>query len=121
MPATVHATMHLARPHEHDSFAKRRRLARVAHPVVAVHDASSFGNHVFVAMELVDETIRSVARSRTALLEIDRRAVRGCGARARRGARSQGDARFRDVKAANILVGDNRARITDCGSRNRQR
>lgn len=91
-------------------------LARVAHPhVVAVHDASTYGEHVFVAMELVEGTdleawLAAAPRSWRAVLAPFVAAGRGLAA-----AHAAGVI-HRDVKAANILVGDDgRARITDFG------
>jgi serine/threonine protein kinase/tetratricopeptide (TPR) repeat protein len=94
-------------------------LARVAHPnVVAVYDASTYGDHVFVAMELVEgvnleEWLAANAPERRSCHAIASRfAAAGRGLAAAHAA----GVIHRDVKAANILVGnDGRARITDFG------
>ncbi|MGE3765541.1 MAG: tetratricopeptide repeat protein [Kofleriaceae bacterium] len=91
-------------------------LARVAHPnVVAVYDASTYGEHVYVAMELVDGAdadawLLRVPRTWREIARVFLAAARGLAA-----AHAAGVI-HRDVKAANILVGaDDRVRITDFG------
>ncbi|HRC55210.1 MAG TPA: serine/threonine-protein kinase [Kofleriaceae bacterium] len=91
-------------------------MAQLSHPnVVAVHDASIFGAHVFVAMELVE------GQDLETWLQAERRTWRQIVAafiEAGRGLAAAHDAGLvhRDVKPSNILVGsDGRVRITDFG------
>jgi tetratricopeptide (TPR) repeat protein/predicted Ser/Thr protein kinase len=92
--------------------------ARVVHPnVITIHDVGRFGEHVFLAMELVDgTTLREHMRRQEgpqdwrALLELFLQAGRGLAA-----AHAQGLV-HRDFKPDNVLVGrDGRVRITDFG------
>ena len=71
--------------------ARRRRWRGSSHPnVVAVHDVGTFGDQVFVAMELVDgETLRQWLRGGRPLL------ARGPGPSPRRRPRARGGARRR--------------------------
>ncbi|WP_158502232.1 serine/threonine-protein kinase [Vitiosangium sp. GDMCC 1.1324] len=92
--------------------------ARVVHPnVITIHDVGRFGEHVFLAMELVDGT---TLRAHMAPLKERRdwREVLGLFLQAGRGlaaAHAQGLV-HRDFKPDNVLVGrDGRARITDFG------
>nr|WP_246356974.1 serine/threonine-protein kinase [Pyxidicoccus fallax] len=90
--------------------------ARVVHPnVITIHDVGRFGEHVFLAMELVEGTtlrehLRRPDRDWRALLELFLHAGRGLAA-----AHAQGLV-HRDFKPDNVLVGrDGRVRITDFG------
>ncbi|MFY2564315.1 tetratricopeptide repeat protein [Corallococcus terminator] len=92
--------------------------ARVIHPnVITIHDVGRFGEHVFLAMELVDgTTLRAHIRSRKGhgdwreTLSLFIQAGRGLAA-----AHAQGLV-HRDFKPDNALVGkDGRVRITDFG------
>ncbi|MCP3102388.1 serine/threonine-protein kinase [Myxococcus sp. K15C18031901] len=92
--------------------------ARVIHPnVITIHDVGRFGEHVFLAMELVEgTTLRSFSRTKRGrrdwkeTLERYLQAGRGLAA-----AHAQGLV-HRDFKPDNALVGrDGRVRITDFG------
>jgi tetratricopeptide (TPR) repeat protein len=92
-------------------------MAKLSHPnVVAVHDVGTFGESVFLAMELVEGvTLRDwmARRPRPSWREVARLfagAARGLAA-----AHAEGLV-HRDFKPGNVLVGkDGRARVTDFG------
>ena len=90
-----------------------RAIARLSHPnVVTVHDAGTFGDRVFIAMELIDgQTIDAVAARRAAHLAADPRRVHRGGSRPRGGAR--GRRRPPRLQAAER---DDRARTAPCAS-----
>ncbi len=92
-----------------------RTMARVAHPnVVAVHDVGTFGERVFVAMDLVEgQTLRQwlgTPRSTKEILAAFVAAGRGLAAA------HEADVVHRDFKPENVLVGrDGRVLVTDFG------
>ncbi|MEO8554745.1 MAG: protein kinase, partial [Kofleriaceae bacterium] len=90
-----------------------RAMAKLRHPnVVAVYDAGSIGDQLFIAMELVDGT--SLARLRGRERDVVLRACLDAG-RGLVAAHAAGIV-HRDVKPDNILVGtDGRAMIGDFG------
>ncbi|HEY3571423.1 MAG TPA: serine/threonine-protein kinase [Thermoanaerobaculia bacterium] len=113
----------LLRPDRFSSEGGRLRLlreaqalARLTHPnVVAVHDAGTFGERVFVAMELVEgETLREwlKAGSRSWREVLDRFLPAGRGLAAAHAAGLV----HRDFKPENVLLGrDGRLRVVDFG------
>ena len=93
-----------------------RALARLAHPnIVAVYDADTDGDQVFIAMELVDGvTLREWSRDRSRT----RQDLVGALAAAGRGLAAAHAAGLvhRDFKPANAMVGaDDRVRVLDFG------
>lgn len=98
--------------------AEAQALARVSHPnVVHVYDVGTFGDQVFIAMELVlGRTVHgwraetSPPPSRRQLLEVFFAAGRGLAAAHRAGIV------HRDFKPSNVMVGDDgRVRVADFG------
>ena len=91
-------------------------LARLTHPnVVAVHDAGTFGDEVFIATELVDGTtlkawLREKPRTRREILAVLVAAGDGLDGAHRAGLV------HRDFKPDNVMIGkDGRARVLDFG------
>src|SRR5690606_8236625 len=91
-------------------------LARLSHPnVVAVHDVGSFGDEVFIAMELIEgaslrDWLGAEQRSRDDILRVFADAGRGLTA-----AHEAGIV-HRDFKPDNVRVGtDGRVRVLDFG------
>src|SRR6478735_5655348 len=92
-----------------------RALARLSHPnVVAVYDAGDAGDHLFVAMELVDgvtlEAWRRRKPSPRALLDVFLAAGAGLMAAHRKGILHG------DFKPENVMIdGEGRVRVLDFG------
>ncbi len=91
-------------------------MARLSHPnVIAVHDVGTYGDQVFIAMELVDGvTLRTwqeaPGRTWSEIVAMYTQAARGLAA-----AHDAGIV-HRDFKGDNVLVGkDGRARVLDFG------
>jgi tRNA A-37 threonylcarbamoyl transferase component Bud32 len=92
-------------------------MARLAHPnVVAIHDVGTFGDEVFLAMELVEGTLASVLEAGTPspgwqeILALFLQAGEGLAA-----AHDEAIV-HRDFKPENVLVGrDGRPRVCDFG------
>ena len=100
--------------------AEAQAMARLAHPnVVAVHDVGTFGDRIFVAMELVEGHDDSPTLARWLAAEPRRTAdIIAMYAQAGRGLSAAHDAGLvhRDFKPENVLVGrDGRVRVTDFG------
>jgi tetratricopeptide (TPR) repeat protein len=97
-------------------------MARLSHAnVLAVHDVGSFGDTVFVAMELVDG---GTLAERVAERKIKRRAVLDLFAAAGRGlaAAHRAGLVHRDFKPSNVLLGtDGRVLVADFGLARAQR
>jgi serine/threonine protein kinase len=106
-----------------DSAERRARLlreakaiARLSHPnVVAVHDAGTFGDRVYIAMEFVDgDTVdvwlRTAKRTLREILDVFVAAGRGLAAG------HAADIVHRDFKPQNVMVGkDGSVRVMDFG------
>jgi tetratricopeptide (TPR) repeat protein len=96
-------------------IAEAKAMARVAHPnVCTVHDAGSFAEGVFIAMELVDgQTLadwRRAPRTWREILAVFAAAGAGLGA-----AHAAGIV-HRDFKPGNVMIGrDGRVRVLDFG------
>jgi tRNA A-37 threonylcarbamoyl transferase component Bud32/tetratricopeptide (TPR) repeat protein len=93
-----------------------KAIARVSHPnVVTVHDAGTFGDRIFVAMEFVEgatlkEWLAERPRQRAEILEVFAAASQGLAA-----AHAAGLV-HRDFKPPNVMVGrDGAVRVTDFG------
>jgi eukaryotic-like serine/threonine-protein kinase len=93
-----------------------RAIARLSHPnVVAVHDAGTFGDRVFIAMELIDgqtieQWLHAARRTWQAILEVFLAAGRGLAA-----AHAAGVV-HRDFKPQNVMIGkDGIVRVMDFG------
>lgn len=105
------STVHRAR-----LLGEGRAIARVSHPnVVTVHDVGTFGEDVFIAMELVDgeslrDWLRREKRSRQEVVQILLGAARGLAA-----AHASGIV-HRDFKPENVMVARNgRVVVADFG------
>jgi hypothetical protein len=98
--------------------AEAQAMARLAHPnVVAVHDVGWFGDHIFIAMELVQgETLAQwLAAGRRARARADVLAMFIAAGTGLAAAHAAGLV-HRDFKPENVLVGrDGRVRVTDFG------
>jgi serine/threonine protein kinase len=93
-----------------------RAIARLSHPnVVAVHDAGTLGDRVFIAMEFVDgvtvdEWLRAAPRAWKQVLDVFVAAGHGLAAA------HAADIVHRDFKPQNVMIGkDGGVRVTDFG------
>ena len=93
-----------------------RAIARLSHPnVIAVHDAGTFGDGVFIAMELIDgwtikQWLRTERRSWQQILDVFIAAARGLAA-----AHAAGVI-HRDFKPQNVMISkDGSVRVMDFG------
>jgi tetratricopeptide (TPR) repeat protein len=106
----------IVRPRGDRLLCEAQAAARLSHPnVVAVHDAGSFGDQVFLAMELVDgQTLRQwLAEEERGWREIVR--VFTLAGRGLAAAHAAGLV-HRDFKPENVLVGkDGQVRVADFG------
>jgi serine/threonine protein kinase/tetratricopeptide (TPR) repeat protein len=91
-------------------------MAKLSHPnIVAVYDASTFGSHVFVAMELVEGVDLEAHLARRPLPWRDIANLFVAAGRGLAAAHAAGIV-HRDFKPSNVLVGDDgRVRVTDFG------
>ncbi len=84
-----------------------RAIARLSHPnVITVHDAGTFGDHVFIAMELIDgrtidQWLRAERRSWQQILDVFIAAGRGLAAA------HAADVIHRDFKPQNVMIAKN--------------
>lgn len=102
--------------HRDRLLREARAMARLAHPnVLSVYDVGTFGDQVFIAMELVEgvtlsEWLALELRTVPQMVEVFRQAGRGLAA-----AHGAGIV-HRDFKPGNVLVGvDGRVRVMDFG------
>ena len=114
--SVMHADLGTAERAKARLIREAQALAQLSHPnVVAVHDAGTFENDVFIAMELVegktlDEWIRDEKRTVKEILEVMIAAGRGLSAAHKAGLI------HRDFKPGNVIVGDDeRVRVLDFG------
>ncbi len=98
------------------ALREARAMAALSHPnVLTVHEAGEEGEHLFVAMELVEggtlkEWLRARPRALTEVVDVFVQAGRGLAA-----AHAAGMV-HRDFKPDNVLIGkDGRVRVTDFG------
>ena len=93
-----------------------RAIARLSHPnVVTVHDAGTFGDRVFIAMELIDgrtidQWLRAERRTWQEILDVFIAAGRGLAAA------HAADVIHRDFKPQNVMIAkDGSVRVMDFG------